>query len=73
MFGFFQASAKILVILLIITSVNVMQYFGQPQPRWWEWCLNNRLYASILIFVMSNTIEGHLMASGAFEILFNGN
>lgn len=67
----FLGIAKMLLIVLILGGVDIFQRFGQPVPFWWEWCLENRLYACIMLFFTSNFIEGHLITSGAFEILFN--
>lgn len=68
----FQGFAKILIILLIISGINIAQWLGQPPLFWWDWCLNNKLYACIMIFFICNAIEGQLISSGAFEIHFNG-
>lgn len=67
-----QGTAKIIVILLIITGINVAQWLGQPQPFWWEWCVNNKFYSCLMIFFVCNAVEGQLISSGAFEIHFNG-
>ncbi|XP_063972346.1 thioredoxin reductase-like selenoprotein T homolog CG3887 [Diachasmimorpha longicaudata] len=68
----FLGTAKILIILLIISGINLTQWLGQQQqPFWWEWCLNNKFYACIMIFFVCNAIEGQLISSGAFEIHFN--
>ncbi|XP_034948673.1 thioredoxin reductase-like selenoprotein T homolog CG3887 [Chelonus insularis] len=67
----FLGFAKIIVIFLIISGVNITQWLGQPQPFWWEWCLNNKFYACIMIFFVCNAVEGQLISSGAFEIHFN--
>ncbi|XP_058806591.1 thioredoxin reductase-like selenoprotein T homolog CG3887 [Phymastichus coffea] len=63
--------AKILVIILIFLKVNPFQWIGQPQPFWWQWCMDNRLYSCVLLFFACNAAEGYLIASGAFEIHFN--
>lgn len=68
----FQGTGKILIILLIISGINITQWMGQPQPFWWEWCLNNKFYACIMLFFICNAVEGQLISSGAFEIHFNG-
>ncbi|XP_008553953.1 thioredoxin reductase-like selenoprotein T homolog CG3887 [Microplitis mediator] len=67
----FLGFAKILIILLIISGINIAQWLGQPPLFWWDWCLNNKLYACIMIFFICNAIEGQLISSGAFEIHFN--
>ncbi|XP_043475140.1 thioredoxin reductase-like selenoprotein T homolog CG3887 [Leptopilina heterotoma] len=67
----FLGIAKILVILLILSGINIFQWIGQPAPFVWQWCIDNRLYASILLFFICNAIEGQLISSGAFEIHLN--
>ncbi|KAK0179891.1 hypothetical protein PV327_005602 [Microctonus hyperodae] len=67
----FLGTAKILIILLIVSGVNIAQWLGQPQPFWWEWCLNNKFYACIMVFFICNAVEGQMISSGAFEIHFN--
>ncbi|CAB0027866.1 unnamed protein product [Trichogramma brassicae] len=63
--------AKILVIILIFNKINIFQWMGQPQPFWWQWCLENRLYSCVMLFFACNAAEGYLISSGAFEIHFN--
>ncbi|XP_018301384.1 selT-like protein [Mycetomoellerius zeteki] len=58
---------KILIIILIVSGAN----FGLPLTSIWQWCINNRFYSCILIFLIGNAIEGQLVSSGAFEIHFN--
>ncbi|XP_033227790.1 thioredoxin reductase-like selenoprotein T homolog CG3887 [Belonocnema kinseyi] len=67
----FLGIAKILIIVLILSGVNIFQWIGQPAPFVWQWCIDNRLYACILLFFMSNAVEGQMISSGAFEIHFN--
>lgn len=56
------------MIVLIVSGTD----FGLPLTSIWQWCLNNRFYSCILIFLLGNAIEGLLVSSGAFEIHFNG-
>ncbi|XP_011690666.1 PREDICTED: selT-like protein [Wasmannia auropunctata] len=58
---------KILLIILIVSGID----FGLPLTSIWQWCINNRFYSCILIFLIGNAIEGQLISSGAFEIHFN--
>lgn len=58
---------KILVIVLIVSGID----FGLTLPSVWQWCIDNRFYSCVLIFLMCNAIEGQLISSGAFEIHFN--
>jgi len=71
----FSASAlgilKIIVIMLVAAGMNVFTWLGQATPRAYQWMLDNKLYASVMLFFVSNAIEGQLISTGAFEIQFN--
>lgn len=67
----FLGILKILVILFIFSKSNIFQWFNQPMPFWWQWCMENRLYSSVILFFACNAAEGYLISSGAFEIHFN--
>lgn len=58
--------------MCIILSVTPFYVLGDGPPSWWVWCLENKLYACLMIFFLSNTLEGQLISSGAFEISLNG-
>lgn len=61
------------MIVFILTSFNPFRYFGQDAPpTWWIWCIENKLYACLMIFFLCNALEGHLVSTGAFEISLNG-
>ncbi|GJQ66839.1 hypothetical protein Trydic_g7870 [Trypoxylus dichotomus] len=62
---------KLLVIVCILGGVNIFNYLNQPQPSWWQWCLENKLYACMMLFFLCNVIESQLTQSGAFEISLN--
>jgi hypothetical protein len=38
----------------------------------WNWMTQNKIYASLMIFFLSNFIENQLISTGAFEVYFNG-
>lgn len=60
-----------LIIVAILGGVNIFQYINQPQPSWWQWCVDNKMYACLMLFFLCNIIEGQLIQSGAFEISLN--
>ncbi|CAH4002532.1 thioredoxin reductase-like selenoprotein T homolog CG3887 [Pieris brassicae] len=62
---------KMIVIMCILSGVNIFAWLNKPQPSWWSWCLENKLYACMMMFFMANMIEGQLVSSGAFEISLN--
>lgn len=69
---FFQSVLKMVFIVAIISGVNYFQYIGKRQPNWWSWCIENKIYACLVVFFGSNMLEGMLISTGAFELLFNG-
>ncbi|XP_068621629.1 thioredoxin reductase-like selenoprotein T homolog CG3887 [Battus philenor] len=62
---------KMILIMCILSGVNIFAWLNKPQPSWWSWCLENKLYACMMMFFMANMIEGQLVSSGAFEISLN--
>ena len=68
----FQGFLKMAVIVSVLFGVNLFGYFGIEQPYWWTWCTTNKIYSCLLIFFVSNAIEGHFISTGAFEISLNG-
>ncbi|XP_075251304.1 selenoprotein T2-like [Convolutriloba macropyga] len=63
---------KLALILSIVSGYNIFELVGMPTPAVMTWAWENKLYASMMIFFVSNAIEGQLIATGAFEISFNG-
>jgi len=37
----------------------------------WNWMQENKIYAGLMIFFLSNFIENQLISTGAFEIYFD--
>ena len=68
---------KMLVIGCIMFSFNPWSYFGQDTlgncPSIVQWALENKIYACLMVFFLSNMIETQLISSGAFEVSVNGN
>jgi len=67
----FLSSFKILVIGFIIFGYNPFQYLNLETPAIFNWAVENKLYASMMIFFISNAIETSLISTGAFEIFLN--
>ncbi|KAL5005187.1 hypothetical protein ScPMuIL_018643 [Solemya velum] len=40
-------------------------------PSIFSWAVQNKLYACLMIYFISNAVEGQLISTGAFEISFN--
>ena len=66
--------AKILFFMALMFGINPYQLVGslRPPPAWWTWCMQNKLFSGVMCFCLTNTIEGLLMSTGAFEISFDG-
>nr|CAD7440296.1 unnamed protein product [Timema bartmani] len=62
---------KMALIVCIVSGVNILQYTGIPLQSWWSWCVDNKLYSCMMVFFLSNALEGQLVSTGAFEISFN--
>ncbi|KAJ8726331.1 hypothetical protein PYW07_001029 [Mythimna separata] len=62
---------KMILIMCILSGVNIFAWLNKPQPAWWSWCIENKLYACMMMFFLANMIEGQLVSSGAFEISLN--
>ena len=67
-----QGLGKILVVLCVVFDFNIFEKFGQPTPSFWIWLISNKIYACLMIFFLSNAVEGQLISTGAFEIQYNG-
>ena len=67
-FYLLQSYAKLLLIACIVASINPFASFGFDTPGAFAWALENKLYAAMMIFFISNAIETQLVSTGAFEI-----
>ena len=62
---------KMAIIFCLIANVNPFTLMGMETPRFWTWLSSSKIYGCLMTFFISNTIEGQLMSSGAFEIFYN--
>lgn len=62
---------KLVFIGLIIVGQNPFTWFAVETPGWFNWAMENKMYACMMLFFVSNAIEGQLISTGAFEISFN--
>lgn len=67
----FLGAAKLLVIAMILGGIDPFPSLGMPTPSVYQWMTTNKMYACLLVFFISNTLEGQLVSTGAFEISFN--
>lgn len=63
--------AKIGLIIMIVLGHNPFPMLGIETPNAFSWALQNKLYACMMLFFISNAIEGQLISTGAFEVSFN--
>jgi len=64
----FFSYSKLLLIACIVASINPFASFGFDTPGAYSWALENKLYAAMMIFFLSNAVETQLISTGAFEI-----
>lgn len=64
-------AAKMLFILIIVSQYDIWAQLGQAVPRWFQWCIENKIYACMMVFFVGNMLEAQLVSSGAFEISLN--
>lgn len=63
--------AKLLIIACIVANINLWEWLGQAVPSWWAWFTENKIYGCMMVFFLCNALEGQLVSTGAFEIMFN--
>ncbi|KAL0973961.1 hypothetical protein UPYG_G00213450 [Umbra pygmaea] len=44
---------------------------GVETPRAWTWSQENKIFACLMTFFLSNMLETHFLSTGAFEITLN--
>lgn len=62
---------KFVLIALIWGGIDPFVSLGTTTPQFYTWMTQNKLYACLMTFFLSNTIESQLVSTGAFEIAFN--
>jgi selT/selW/selH-like putative selenoprotein len=68
----FMGLFKMALIVCILTGTSIFSMLGLgAPPAWYENLTQNKLYACLMIFFLSNAIEGQLISTGAFEVWFN--
>jgi len=58
-------------ILAIVTGRNPFAMMGMETPQIYVWALQNKVYACMMLFFLSNMVEGQLLSTGAFEVSIN--
>jgi selT/selW/selH-like putative selenoprotein len=62
---------KMALLACLLLGQNPFALFNIPTPAVYSWALQNKMYACLMVFFFSNSIESHLVSTGAFEIYFN--
>ncbi|CAG5130367.1 unnamed protein product [Candidula unifasciata] len=62
---------KFVLIGLVVTGYNPFPLLNLQTPSSFTWAINNKMYACLMLFFISNAIEGQLISTGAFEVSFN--
>uniref|UniRef100_A0A671LTI6 Selenoprotein T n=1 Tax=Sinocyclocheilus anshuiensis TaxID=1608454 RepID=A0A671LTI6_9TELE len=67
----FLSVFKLALIGLIILGKDPFTFFHMETPGIWLWAQENKIYACMMVFFLSNMIENQCMSTGAFEITLN--
>ncbi|UJR09617.1 hypothetical protein I4U23_013851 [Adineta vaga] len=59
---------KMALLICLLFSQNPFTLLNIPTPRVYSWALQNKMYACLMIFFLSNSLESYLISTGAFEI-----
>jgi len=62
---------KIAVLVMLVLGQDPFPQLGLATPSYYTWALNNKMYACLMIFFITNALEGQLISTGAFEVAFN--
>jgi len=62
---------KLVLMALLMANINPFTLMNVNTPGVWHWMTQHKMYACLMLFFLSNTIESQLMSSGAFEIFYN--
>ncbi|KAL8580904.1 hypothetical protein ACOMHN_039604 [Nucella lapillus] len=63
--------AKLVLIGLVVAGFNPFTHLNLPTPGAYSWAIENKIYACLMVFFISNAAEGQLISTGAFEIFYN--
>jgi len=59
---------KMALLVCLLFSQNPFPLLNIPTPAVYLWALQNKMYACLMIFFLSNSLESYLISTGAFEI-----
>jgi len=70
-FAQFLSIFKFIFMISIIFGINPFTRMNIETPSIFTWAIENKIYAVMMLFFIGNLLEGQLISTGAFEILFN--
>lgn len=59
---------KMALLVCLLFGQNPFALLNIPTPGFFNWALQNKMYACLMVFFFSNSIETSLISTGAFEI-----
>jgi thioredoxin reductase-like selenoprotein T len=62
---------KMALLVCLLLGQNPFALMNLSTPTVYSWALSNRMYACLMIFFFSNSLESYLISTGAFEISVN--
>ena len=62
---------KMAIIICLLLGQDPFAFFNLQTPIIYSMALQNKMYACLMIFLFSNSIESYLISTGAFEISVN--
>jgi selT/selW/selH-like putative selenoprotein len=62
---------KMALLICLLFSQNPFPLLSISTPAVYLWALQNKMYACLMIFFFSNSLESYLISTGAFEISVN--
>lgn len=65
------AKLAVMAIVLLGERLQIWESLNVDPPQVYIWATQNKMYACILIFFVTNMIEGQLISTGAFEVSLN--
>mmetsp|Transcript_24993 Transcript_24993/g.77084 ORF Transcript_24993/g.77084 Transcript_24993/m.77084 type:complete len:104 (-) Transcript_24993:179-490(-) len=63
--------AQIAIMILFLGGEKVFQLFGAPTPAWFGPVMENKMMTFGIVW-MANNVAAQMVATGAFEIVVNG-
>jgi len=62
---------KMAFLICLLLGQNPFALLNFPTPSAYQWALQNKMYACLMIFFFTNSLESYLVSTGAFEISIN--